>query len=115
MHELSLSQNMLAIALETPGAGKDNLRALNVKVGALSCTSTESLKFCLGMLLEEEGLEEVSINIEEVPARVRCECGYEGQIESLFVECPRCEGFERTVLEGQDVTLESIEVDNGED
>jgi len=106
---------MLDIALEAAKAHGHALRALNIKVGALSSASAEALDFCMKMLLDERSMGDVEVRIREAPARARCECGYEGEIKNLFEGCPRCGGFQRDILDGQDVTLDTIEVANDKD
>ena len=115
MHELSLSEGILNAALSAPGVDEARLRALNVKVGALSGTSISALSFCLELVLEQKGLKNVKVNILESPARVRCRCGHEYCPPNLWDGCPECGGFDRQILEGRDVTLDSVEVEDGED
>lgn len=112
MHELGVSESILRTALGTPGACETNLRALTVKVGVLSSVSTANLAFCMDIVLEQRGIKGVQVRIEEVPALARCRCGHEYSAESLFVGCPACSGFDREIVEGRDVTLQSIEVED---
>jgi hydrogenase nickel incorporation protein HypA/HybF len=112
MHELSISESIVRTALETPGASRANLRALTVKVGALSSVSTANLAYCMDLVLEQKGMRSVEVRIEEVPALARCRCGHEYTAESIFLGCPRCGGFDREITGGRDVSLESIEVED---
>ena len=41
MHELMLSEGIVRTVLSTPGATRENLRTINIKVGALSSASAE--------------------------------------------------------------------------
>jgi len=115
MHELTLSEGIVRTVLATPGVREDRLRAVSLKVGALSGASVGALEFCMGLVLEQKGLGAVAVRIEQVPARVRCACGHDYTTESLFAGCPACGGFARDVVEGRDVTIESAEVEDGED
>ena len=115
MHELSLAEAIVRMALDAPPATAGNLRGLTVCVGALSSVSIDTLEFCMGLAIEQRGMQHVKVRIRKVPARVRCACGHECESESLFEGCPECGGFDREGLEGRDVTLESIEVEDGED
>ena len=115
MHELTLSEGIVRTVLATPGVGKDNLRAVSLKVGALSNVSVSALEFCMQLVLEQQGLEAVGVRIEEVPARLRCACGRRYTAGSLFEPCPACGGTARDVVEGRDVTIESAEVEDGQD
>ena len=115
MHELSLSESMVSAALATPGVRPEGLRSLNVSVGALSSASPAALSFCLELVLEQRGLQGVKVNLREVPARVRCRCGDEHCPENLWDPCPKCGGFDREPIEGHDVVLDSVEVENDQD
>ena len=115
MHELALSENILGLALATPEAETGRLRALTVKVGALSGASVASLEFCMNIVLEQRAIAGVQVRLVEEPARARCACGKEYAAESLFEGCPACGGFQREIVAGRDVTLQSIEVEDGED
>ncbi len=115
MHELALSESILRAALAAAGEQRACVRALTVKVGALSGASVPSLEFCMGLVLEQRGMSSVQVHIEEAPARMRCRCGQNYSPQDLFAGCPQCGGFDRQVLDGLDVTLESIEVDHGQD
>jgi len=106
---------MVSAALATPGVSAQRLRSLSVSVGALSSASASALSFCLELVLEQRGIEGVKVNIREVPARVRCRCGDEHCPENLWDPCPKCGGFDREPIEGHDVILDSVEVEDGED
>ncbi len=46
-----------------------------------------------------------------VPARLRCACGEEWELQEPAFRCPRCAGREVTVLSGEELDVESIEVE----
>lgn len=115
MHELVLSENIIRLALRVPEAGAGRLRAITVTVGALSGASLASLEFCMGIVLEQKGMAGVAVRLVGEPARARCACGEEYAAESLFEGCPACGGFQREIVAGRDVTLQSIEVEDGKD
>ncbi len=115
MHELSLAENMLNTALQAGGCEGKKLRALNVRCGALSGVSIQSLEFCLQLVCEERGLEDVAVNITSVPAGLKCQCGHSFDAGTLFCECPECGSTGHEVVGGEEVFLESIEVEDEQD
>ena len=115
MHELSLAQSIVRSAQSVARQHGRELRGVNLAVGSLSSVSLPTLEFCMRLVLEQEGLEGVSVRVREVRARARCACGEEYVADDLFTGCPRCGGFERDVVDGQDVVVESIEVEDGQD
>lgn len=115
MHELGIAEDIVCTALTTPGAVPDSVRVLRIRVGKLSSVVVPSLEMCLSAVLEDRGLQDIEVDITEVPAQAQCECGKSYEPEDLFTECPRCGGFQREITGGRDVVLDSIEVDDGED
>ncbi len=114
MHELSLSQNIVRTVLNASGAEKNQICAIAIEVGALSAVNVSSLEFCMRLTLQQRGMEKTEVQITSIPARVRCECGLVYEPEDVFAPCPDCGSFERTVLEGTDVNIPYVEVEDEE-
>ncbi|MHC5035527.1 MAG: hydrogenase maturation nickel metallochaperone HypA/HybF [Planctomycetota bacterium] len=115
MHELTLSESIVRTAVAASGARNDRITAIAVRVGALSAVNLSSLEFCLRMVLDQHGMQRAETRVTWVPARLRCQCGACYETEQLFSPCPECGGFEREVVEGKDVTIEYVEVEDEED
>ena len=114
MHELALSESIVASVLNACGVEAGRVRRIAVRVGALSSANVDSLEFCLRMVLDHRGLRDAEAAITRVPARIRCECGRCYTTEDMFEGCPDCGGYRREVLEGTDVTVEYVEVEDEE-
>lgn len=110
MHELALSQDIVRTVLGAVQAEPADIVAIALDVGTLSSVNIDSLEFCMGVILEQEGVEGVRVEITEVPARVRCSCGAEYEPKEMFDPCPQCEGFDREVIRGTDLTIRHVEV-----
>ena len=115
MHELGLAKNILDTALEASNATIDTLAGISVEVGSLSSVDIQTLRFCLETVFEQRCGKEGDVCVEFVPARVVCECGHEYCPDEVFEPCPKCGEYKREILEGKDVILESIEVDDEKD
>jgi hydrogenase nickel incorporation protein HypA/HybF len=115
MHELALSEQIVQSALRACGEPSSRMTAVAVEVGALSSVSPSALEFCLRTVLDSYGLQRAEAQISFVPARVRCRCGHEYETEDMFAPCPRCGEFMREIIEGDDVVVLHIEVEDGED
>jgi len=113
MHELSLAESMLNAALRTDGVTADNLTGVNIRCGAMSGVSVQTLEFCVRLVCEQLDAGEVSVKIEEIPVGLRCKCGHNYEAVDVFSECPECGGSEHGVICGKDVLLESVEVKDG--
>jgi hydrogenase nickel incorporation protein HypA/HybF len=110
MHELALSQDIVRTVLSAVEAEPSDIVAIALDVGTLSSVNVDSLEFCMGVILEQEGMDGVRVEITEVPARVRCSCGAEYEPEEMFDPCPQCDGFDREVIRGTDLTIRHVEV-----
>jgi len=115
MHELALSEQIVQTALGACGHRGDRMTAVAVQVGALSSVSLSALEFCLRTVLDSHGLQHTEAQISWVPARVHCTCGHEYETEDMFAPCPRCGAYTREIIEGSDVIIQHIEVEDGED
>lgn len=53
-------------------------------------------------------LESILLDIEEIPIKIKCQCGFEGNIEITehvhFVRCPKC-GKIADVLQGNELEI----------
>jgi hydrogenase nickel incorporation protein HypA/HybF len=112
VHELALSESIVRTALTASEADRRRVTAIGVRVGALSAVNVSSLEFCLRAVLERQGMGRAEARIEQVAARLRCACGFAYRAAQMFSPCPRCGGYEREVLEGKDVTVEYVEVED---
>jgi hydrogenase nickel incorporation protein HypA/HybF len=111
MHELSLADSILElVGPKVHVAGR--LKEVHVTVGPLSGVCVESLTFGFDALAQERGFERATLVVTRTPSRVRCNaCGNEYACADLMQGCPSCGGLQRTVLSGDEFTVDSIEVD----
>jgi hydrogenase nickel incorporation protein HypA/HybF len=120
MHELALSESIVRTVLDACGTGpasvrKKSVRKIGLEVGLLSAVNVSSLEFCMQAMLEQSGMEQVEVEIKEVPARVECACGGTYEATDMFTPCPECGGFARRVVGGTDVTIQYVEVEDEQD
>lgn len=112
MHELSLSRSILDTAL----AHADGRRvlAVQVTVGALRQVVPDSLAFYFEIVARGTACEGAQLFASPVPARLRCDCGQEWELQEPAFRCPRCDSSRVTVMSGDELTVESIEVEEDE-
>jgi hydrogenase nickel incorporation protein HypA/HybF len=119
MHELSIASAVVDSVLEFV-AERSVKRVLTVRlaVGELSHVEEEQLRFCYMAITQETPMQDSALEIEKVPAMVRCShCEYSGRPkywdDALSVapiptlECPNCGGAAEAV-EGNDCAIKSI-------
>jgi hydrogenase nickel incorporation protein HypA/HybF len=108
MHELAITQNIVAI-VEEAAKGR-RVRRVTLEIGALSGVMSEAIAFCFDVVTAGTALEGASLEIEEIEGRARCDaCGAEFATETLFDLCP-CGSYRLTRLRGEELNVKSMEL-----
>ena len=113
MHELSIMDSALGIALEQAReAGAERLVRLRLRIGTLSGVVPEALEFAFAALSTGTIAEGATLEIEAVPARFWCEsCAQEFAAEDLFAGCPKCQQPSGDLRAGREMELASLEIE----
>jgi hydrogenase nickel incorporation protein HypA/HybF len=113
MHELSIMQSALNMALErAEQAGAQKVYVLRLRVGALSGVVPEALQFAFEALASGTAAEGAELAIDEVPARFWCEtCSREFQADDMFAQCPDCQSPSAELRAGRELEVTSMEID----
>jgi hydrogenase nickel incorporation protein HypA/HybF len=117
MHELSITASIVDAVTESaaayPGA---RVKEVRLKVGALASVIEDSLQFCWEITVEGTPLAGSKLVIQTVPVKVHCaKCGKDGELESLqSFRCPYCGEPASEILEGRELDIDSIEIDQDE-
>jgi hydrogenase nickel incorporation protein HypA/HybF len=111
MHEYGVALEIAERA--AAAAGGRRLSRIILRIGALSGVCAESLAMYCDLLVREKQSSAVAIDPVHVPARFRCACGVEYSPRRFFDPCPSCGGVDRTVIDGKECVLDSIEVEDG--
>ncbi len=109
MHELSLSRAILDAAVAH--AEGRRVVAVDVTVGALCQVVPNSLSFYFEIVSSGTICNGARLRTHVAPAQLRCTCGHEWELHEPAFRCPRCAGAEVTVLSGEELTVDSIEVE----
>ncbi len=109
MHELALARAILETALDR--AEGRRVTGVEVSVGALRQVVPSSLAFGFEILARGTVCEGAAFEQRLQPARLRCACGAEWELEELSFRCPACGGSETEVRSGEELLIESIEVE----
>lgn len=112
MHEVSLAERMLRIALDAAAAhGGGRVARARLLLGALSGAEAETLRFAFEIAARGTAADGCVLEVVRVPARLRCpSCGGEHEGE-LLEPCPVCGGVGFEVLQGRELRLESIDLE----
>lgn len=85
---------------------------VSVRLGHLRQIVPDSLAFYFDLVARETVCDGARLEYEIVPARLRCEpCAHEWGVSEPAFRCPRCDGARVVVLSGEELEVESIEVD----
>jgi hydrogenase nickel incorporation protein HypA/HybF len=110
VHELSLSTAIVDTVLRH-AAGR-RVRVVSLRVGALRQVMPDSLAFYFAIVARDTACEGARLEQELVPARLRCRaCQAEWAIEVPAFLCPSCSGGDVAVASGEELEVESIEVE----
>ena len=112
MHEMSIALNIIQIAeTELQKSEGKEIIAMNISVGKLSGVVIESLYFALKTAKEKGPLSQAKINIDEMPAKMKClSCMHEFEVDEFYNICPKCESFKHEILSGKELLINSITI-----
>jgi hydrogenase nickel incorporation protein HypA/HybF len=109
MHELSIARAVVA-SVEKHADGRP-VEVVNLRVGALRQVVPDSLAFYFGFVTDGTVCEGARLEIEVVPAALRCDaCGAEWELEEPVFRCGACGSAEVEVVAGEELRVESIEI-----
>ena len=108
MHELSLAGAVID-TVERHAAGR-SVTAVYLRVGYLRQVVPASLHFYFGHVSRGTVCEGARLEQELVPARLRCGCGREWELDELDFRCPSCASADAVVVSGEEFMVDSIDV-----
>lgn len=114
MHELAITQNIVAIV--TDACENRQVRVITLKIGELSGVEQEAVRFCFHIVSKGTLAEGAQLEIVSIPAIFRCrKCSVEFPLNETW-SCPGCASIGGDILSGKEFFIESIEVEEeGED
>lgn len=112
MHELSVTQSVLDIALaHAERAGANRIVRIDIAVGELSGIIGESVQFYFDFVSKNTLAEGAELVFRKVPAQFRCKaCGSVYEPGDSDWTCPVCEELLPEAVGGRELSVESIEV-----
>ncbi len=113
MHELSIMQSALTMALEqAQRAGARRVLVLRLRIGVLSGVVPEALEFAFEALAPGTLAEGGKLAVEPVPARFWCAaCSQEFVSEDFFTDCPKCHQPSGELRGGREMEVASMEIE----
>ena len=112
MHELSITQSILSIALEqAKGVQANKISQINLTIGELSGIVDECVQFYFDLLSKDTVAAEASLSFRRPPTKLRCRnCATIFLPDNLAWVCPNCHEQKIEIVSGRECYVESIEV-----
>lgn len=113
MHELSVTQNILEIALHyAHQQDAQRITRLYLVIGDLSSIIDESVQFYWDIISRDTIAEGAALHFERIPARMVCsECAYTYSPEPGTLACPVCYSPNVQLIAGDEFRLEAIDIE----
>lgn len=117
MHEMSIVQALLEqVQLEVEKSGHTGrVSSLQLVIGRLSGVHVDAIRLAFDLLSPESIAQGAELVIDEPHALLCCrQCDRQTPVEQLHADCPACGSADVTIDGGQDLILQSIELEEDE-
>jgi hydrogenase nickel incorporation protein HypA/HybF len=113
MHELSIANSILNIVLkEIDTKNLPAVKAIGIKIGALSGILADSLEFGFDAIKIGTTLEQTRLQIEQIPISGKCaSCSYKFEVHDLVFACPNCHSTSIEMEHGQELDITYLEIE----
>lgn len=110
MHELSVTQSVLDIALKNAGARK--IKQINLVIGQFSSIVDDSVQFYWDIISKDTLAEGSLLHFERIPGEMTCQnCGYVFRPTDETFDCPSCSSPFVKITKGEEFQVDSIDVE----
>ena len=111
MHELSVTQSILDIAVKTAGMRK--IRQINLVIGQFSSIVDDSVQFYWDIISKDTPAEGSLLHFERIPGEMTCQnCGYVFRPTDDTFDCPSCSSPFVKITKGEEFQVDSIDVED---
>jgi len=113
MHELTITQNILDISLRFAQKSEaKQINYINIIIGELSSMVDDSIQFYWETIAKGTIAEKAIINFQRIPAELICnDCGFSFELSTETFNCPKCNSHKVKIFRGDELMIESIEVE----
>lgn len=110
MHELSITQGILDIALKNAGARR--VKQINLVIGQFSSIVDDSVQFYWDIIAKDTAAEGSTLHFERIPGEMTClNCGHVFRPDGETFECPSCSSTSVRISKGNEFQVDSIDVE----
>ncbi len=110
MHELGITENIVAIAVEY-AAGLP-VQQITLEIGQLSAVMPDAIRFCFDVCCRDTVLEKATLEIIEIPGLARCrQCKTIMSLNQPWGICDNCGSVELEIIQGEELKIKEMEVE----
>ena len=110
MHELGITQNIIAIVSEN--AQNKKVQRVLLEIGKLSAIMPDAIKFCFDICAQGTIVEGAILEILEIPGMAKCrQCRTIFLIDKPFGIC-QCGSVQLDIIAGEELKIKAIEVED---
>jgi hydrogenase nickel incorporation protein HypA/HybF len=110
MHELSVTQSVLDIAVKNAGTRK--IQQINLVIGQFSSIVDDSIQFYWDIISKDTPAEGSILHFERIPGEMTCQtCGYVFGPTGETFNCPACMSSFVKITKGEEFQVDSIDVE----
>ena len=113
MHEMSIAEGILDIALETMRNNDASIiHSVQLDLGLMSGVEPDALFFCWDAVTKCTPAETSKIDIHTIPTRGQClDCDTIFDVQDYKFICPHCESRLVNTIGGRELQVTSIDID----
>jgi len=116
MHEISLCRGLLQQVIQISDEHQASvIKSIQLKIGPLSGVEVELLKRSFPLVSQGTAAQDATLEITIMPVTVQCnECKTKSDITGMELSCPHCDSASTTLLNGDEMTLENVVLEQHE-
>jgi hydrogenase nickel incorporation protein HypA/HybF len=109
VHELSICQSIGAI-VRKHAAGR-GVRTVHIRIGKLRQIVPDTLVYCWTLVNEETPLAGSRLEVESIPAAIRClQCRHTQTLTEVLLVCDSCGSQQVEIVAGEEFLITSLEL-----
>lgn len=113
MHEMTITQSLLDLVLEEAAKTRaSKVVLINVVLGEMSSVADRSIRSNFDLISRGTPAEGAELSFRNVPKQARClKCAHTFRPDDICWQCPKCQSVEFEIITGNELYVESIEVE----
>ena len=113
MHEFSITESILSIALEKAEENRaKRITKINIHIGDLSGIVDECVEFYFPILSKDTIAADAVLTFEKTPTKLHCrECDNTFSPDDIYWVCPGCNSQSVEIVSGRECYINTIEVE----